>query len=162
MKKSNLKEMFLLPILIFITEILNSIILIVLGFLSENDAVRYAVLAILSLLMYYYIGKKIIVKLNDNKIRRCSFCITAVLIMLSYPFSEFLTRKTGVYFICHMLACSPIANLMVMPFGLIDTPYEIAILLNALFAPVNVVLICLFSKIKTKSKSDRTEDEYLS
>lgn len=159
MKKINLKELFLLPVWIFITEILNTIFLSVLGFLSENDTVRYVVLAILSLLMYYYIGKKILVKLNDNKIGRYSFYITSVLIMLSYPFSEFLTRKTGVYFIFHMLVCSPIANLMVMPFDLIDMPYEIAILLYALFSPVNVILIWLFSKIR--KKSDNIEAEYL-
>ena len=150
MDKINFKKFLILPLALFVTEILNSIIFIAICHLTINDTIRFSVLAVFSLLMYYFIGKKIFAKITDEKTKKYSAVITSVLIMISYPFSEILSRITGEFFIVHIAYCSPIANLIAIPFSTFQNDI-LSVILITIFSPISVVLIWLFSKIKKKA-----------
>lgn len=165
MNKAILKKTFILPVIMFITEILNTILFIalsfcisVLGFESymlgntyskTKDMIIEILLMFFSLLMYYFIGQKIFKNLGDDKIKKYSAIFTSVIIIISYPVSEFLTQITGEYFITHFVVCSPIAYLMSIPFSAstINHLWESVL---ALLSPISVLFTWLFSKIEVK------------
>lgn len=105
--------------------------------------------------MYFCVGIKIFDKIGDEKTKKYSMIITAILIAVSYPVSEILTIVTGQYYLIHMMICSPIASLMAKPVGGIPYLYE---LLLVLFSPISVLLIWLFSKIGDRKKSKKTRN----
>ena len=150
MGKISFKKFLILPLALFVTEILNSIIFIAICNLTINDTIRYIVLAVFSLPMYYLIGKKIFAKITDEKAKKYSAVITSVLIMISYPLSEYLTEITGEYFIVHIAYCSPMANIIAIPFSTFQNDI-LSVILITIFSPISVVLIWLFSKIKKKT-----------
>ena len=154
MGKIKFKQMLILPLALFVTEILNSIVFGIVCYLTENDEIRLITVAIFSLVMYYFIAKKIFVRINDKKTKKYSVIITSVLIMISYPFSQYLTEKTGEYFIAHLVLCSPIANFLVAPFN-----ENLSMIFLAIFSPVSVVLIWLFSKLNNLEQ-DKCEAVY--
>lgn len=150
MGKISFKKFLILPLALFVTEILNSIIFIAICNLTINDTIRFSVLAVFSLLMYYFIGKKIFAKITDEKTRKYSAVVTSALIMISYPLSEYLAEITGEYFIVHIAYCSPIANLIGIPLSSIQNDI-LSMTLLTILSPISVVLIWLFSKIKKKT-----------
>lgn len=156
----------------FLTEILNLIFYFLLNlcfsfYISKatptkdiyiyiyKDVTIEIILMLFSLLIYYFISKKIFVNFGDSKIQKYSAIITAILVIISYPVSELITQITGEYFIIHMQICSPIAYLIAMPFSTstINHLYEIILML---FSPVSILLIWLFSKIGNRKKKQGT------
>lgn len=171
MKKENIKEIFILPIMLIISEVINFIIMfgtreIITKFVSEEnftyeffkrlDNISFFVIIIVSLLIYLCVGIKIFDKIGDEKTQKYSMIITAILIVVSYPVSELLTIVTGqYYYFIHMMICSPIASLIAALAG--DIPYLYELLL-ILFSPVSILLIWLFSKIGDKKKKQSDSD----
>lgn len=165
MKKIVLKKSFILCIILFFLELLNLIILYVLRssiayFLSKStnidnvynvsEAISYIVLIIFSLFCYYYIGRKIFAKFGSKNIKKYVAIISSIIIILSYPFSEFITRISGEYFIIHLMVCSPIAYVMSIPFSANEIIWVVFL---ALISPISVLFIWLFSK-NEKLKND--------
>lgn len=156
--KIRLKYSLLLLLSIAITECINGITLLCFSVCFTNSIVPEVAMIIVSLFMYFILGKKFISQLTDKKILRESVLYVSIFIILSNMISIKLTEITGQYYIIVMALCSPIGNILAYPFSDMSPTYD---WLLCVFAPVNVVLIWLFSKIKTRKKPDNIEDEYL-
>lgn len=164
MRKIVLKRSLILCVIIFILELLNLILYYFLrNFIAsfifkstideiydKSEVISYIVLIIFSLFSYYYIGKKIFVKLGSKNTRQYVAINSSIIIMLSYPVSEFITQITGEYFTIHLMVCSPIAYLMAIPFSKNEITFVVVLVL---FSPISVLLIWLFSRTK-KSEND--------
>lgn len=120
---------------------------------SIRDNVSYAVMAIVSLILYYVIGRKIFAKFSSEE-KKYSAIIVSILMVLSYPASELLTEIFGVYFIGHMMICSPLAYVISMFFSEIEINYFLSIIILGLLSPISVLLIWLFSKIGRCKKEE--------
>lgn len=167
MKKILLNKIFMLSIILLITEVLNFIVFSFLNFLAiafksyipndifENrDVIIAIILMFVSLIMYYFIGKKIFINFGNDKIKKYSAIITSVIIIVSYPVSEFVTQILGEYFIVHMIVCSPIAYFIAMPFATSEINHLYENIL-ALLSPISVLLIYIVAlKYKNKSRNN--------
>lgn len=151
MDKIGLKKLLILPLALFVTEILNGIIFIAVCNLTINDTIRFIVLAVFSLLMYYFIGKKIFAKIKDEKFKKDTAIIASILILVSYPLSLFIAFVFRIEMLLnHIAYCSPIANLIAIPFSTFQNDI-LSVILITIFSPISVVLIWLFSKVKKKA-----------
>ena len=177
MNRNNLKIFILLLFAIFILTIMNGIVYYSFYFfidwynskdalyMSQDniDIICRIVVAIFALLSYWQIGKKIFSKINTEKGKKRITIILGVMIAISYPLSAQFSISYGLFYDIYWSMCSPIAYVLLLPllFKEHTTPLLSEMLLT-IFSPISVVLIWLFSKIKTRKKPDNIEDEYLS
>lgn len=146
--KKDLKYSLLLLLSIVATEIINGIIVFCLG--KFLDGKEEYVIIFVSIFIYFILGKLLFSRITDTESFRKSVIYVSIIIMLSYIVSLGATIATGIYFIFHIMICSPIGNLLAYPFSEISPLYEV---LLCVFSPISVLLIFLFSRTK-KSKND--------
>lgn len=147
------KIFIILPLMLLGTEILNSLILLLPSYFASAD-IKYIIMPLVSLVMYYLIGRNVISKIIDDKYFKISAVATSLLLIFSCLFSEYLTEKTGEYLIIHQITCSPISNLILWPFGWFLQFDKIQIVYSIL-SPISVLLICIVAlKYKNKSRNN--------
>ena len=163
-----LKKTVILSLLLLSSEIINAIVcffaqewsaFFIDKFNLPDDAYRVrdnisdVAMVIISLIMYFIIGRKVFAKFNSEE-KKYSAIIVSVLMVLSYPVSELLTEISGVYFIGHMMICLPLAYVITMLFSEIEINYFLSIIIFGLLSPISVVLVWLFSKIGAKKSKN--------
>lgn len=169
MEKNMLKKIGILSVSLFFTEVINILTFLLCQFLSpyfiskyilSNDIYRtrdnviYVVMAIVSLILYFIIGRMVFSKFSNEE-KKYSAIIVSILMILSYPVSELLTEISGIYFIVHMIIGSPIAYVIAMPLFEYEINYFLSIIILGLLSPISVLLIWLFGKIgEKKSKNN--------
>lgn len=138
----NIKDFILIPVSLFIIEIINTAILFL--FPINNEFLLYFIITIVSLVFYYIVGSKFFIKVNDNK-KKKALILASILVVLSYIITLWLTETFNIdSLLCHLPLGSPIANLMTYLLNMnYDYSYEISV---TLLSPVNVFCIWIFSK----------------
>ena len=138
----NIKDFILIPVSLFIIEIINTAILFL--FPINNEFLLYFIITIVSLVFYYIVGSKFFIKINDNK-KKKALILASILVVLSYIITLWLTETFNIdSLLCHLPLGSPIANLMTYLLNMnYDYSYEISV---TLLSPVNVFCIWIFSK----------------
>lgn len=155
--KKELKYSLLFLLSVVVTEIVNGMIVFCLGkFLKGNE--EYVII-FTSLLMYFILGRILFSKVTDTGSLRKAVFYASVTIMISYLAALGATAATGIYFIFHIMICSPVGNLLAYPFSELSPLYEV---LLCVFSPVSVLLVWLFGRIKKfpmhNSKNDKNNN----
>ena len=168
--KKYIKCFFVLLLSMIVLEILNGIVylftyftlnsIITKGFIpyiteESVDIICRITVAVFSIISYFFIGKKILGKYDDNKYKRNVLIVLAVTIALSYPLAAYFCIQIGLFYSIHWSMCSPVTYILLSPILLIEETipllYEI---LFTLLSPISVLLIWLFSKTKVNQESD--------